>query len=77
MSHKLLDIVVLNQDLPKHGLVRGDIGTLVELMPPDGVIVEFVAGDGTTQALVTMRETCIRALDADEVMTARRLRRSA
>src|SRR5436190_1264796 len=42
MRHQLLDTVVLNRDLPKHGLCRGDLGAVVELYEPDGLEVEFV-----------------------------------
>ncbi len=34
---KLLDVVALLEDLPEHGLVRGNVGTVVEILAP----VEF------------------------------------
>lgn len=37
MSIKVLDTVVLERDLPDHGLKRGDIGAVVEVYAPDGV----------------------------------------
>ena len=42
MRFALLDTVVLNRDLPGHGLRAGDLGAVVELYQPDGVEVEFV-----------------------------------
>jgi hypothetical protein len=66
--------VVLVRDLPEHRLKAGDLGAVVELHEPDALEVEFVTGDGTTQALVTLRESEVRAVEADEVMAVRRLR---
>jgi hypothetical protein len=74
MRHRLLDTVVLVRDLPEHRLKAGDLGAVVELHEPDALEVEFVTGDGTTQALVTLRESEVRAVEADEVMAVRRLR---
>jgi uncharacterized protein DUF4926 len=52
---KLLDVVVLTVSLPEHNLRRGEIGTVVECYPDDAFEVEFVAQDGYTYALVTLR----------------------
>ncbi|MFO0961297.1 MAG: DUF4926 domain-containing protein [Phycisphaerales bacterium] len=77
MTHKLLDTVVLTRDVPEHGLACGDVGAVVEVMPPDGLAVEFVTGNGSTQALLMLREQDVRAVGDDEVIAVRRLRRSA
>lgn len=46
---RLLDVVALLADLPEHGLVRGQVGTVVELL--DGAYeVEFCDDDGRTYA---------------------------
>ena len=46
---RLLDVVALLSDVPSHGLVRGQVGTVVELL--DGAYeVEFSDGDGQTYA---------------------------
>jgi Domain of unknown function (DUF4926) len=42
MIYKLLDTVVLNRDLPEHGLRSGDLGTAVQVYAPHGLEVEFV-----------------------------------
>lgn len=52
---QMLDIVVLNKDLPSRGLYRGDVGVVAEMYEPDGLEVEFVTGSGKTQALVTLK----------------------
>ena len=45
----LLDVVALLSDVPAHGLVRGQVGTVVELL--DGACeVEFSDDEGKTYA---------------------------
>lgn len=51
----LLDVVALTVDLPKYNLRRGEIGAVVECYPDNVFEVEFVAQDGYTYALVTLR----------------------
>lgn len=51
----LLEVVVLMSDIPQYNLHRGEIGTVVECYPNDAYEVEFVAQDGYTYALVTLR----------------------
>jgi len=46
-----LSVVALLQDLPKQGLVRGQIGTVVELLSPSVGLVEFCDQEGRTYAL--------------------------
>ena len=56
---KVLDTVVLDRDLPEHGLRNGDLGAVVQVYEPDGLEVEFVTASGKTQALVTLTSrTC-------------------
>lgn len=46
---RLLDVVALLSDLPEHDLVRGQVGTVVELL--DGAYeVEFSDDEGRTYA---------------------------
>jgi len=71
MKIKLLDPVVLQKDLPRHGLKRGDIGAVVEVYDPDGVEVEFVTGSGKTQALVTLRVSDVRPVGQSEILSVR------
>jgi len=52
---KLLDVVAITSDIPKHNLYRGEIGAVVECYPGDAYEVEFVAQDGYTYALVTLQ----------------------
>jgi hypothetical protein len=52
---ELLSVVAVLHDLPKHGLVRGQVGTIVELLAPSVALVEFCDGEGHTYALETLR----------------------
>ena len=57
---ELLSVVALLRDWPEHGLVRGQVGTVVELLSPAVAEVEFSDDDGRTYAMV--------ALPADELI---------
>mgnify|MGYP006301987105 CR=1 FL=1 len=59
---ELLDVVALTEDIPDHGLKRGEIGTVVECHPENAFEVEFVAQDGYTYALVTVEQNQLLAL---------------
>lgn len=71
MTPQNLDVVVLERDLPDHGLKRGDLGAVVERVRPDAYLVEFVAGSGRTQALVTLETRDIRAVSDDDLLAVR------
>jgi Domain of unknown function (DUF4926) len=51
---ELLAEVAVLRDLPEHGLVRGQVGTVVELLSPSVVEVEFVDAEGRTYALTAL-----------------------
>lgn len=77
MQYKLLDTVVLDTDLPEHGLKTGDLGAVVEIYEPDGLEIEFVSAAGQTRSLVTLKAGDVRrALDTD-LIAVRRLDKSA
>ena len=71
MTLRSLDVVVLNEDQPAHGLKRGDLGTIVEVYAPDVVEVEFVTASGRTQALVTLPPSAVREVGDDDLVTVR------
>lgn len=68
---KELDQVVLAVDLPEHGLVRGDIGTVVLQHGSAGFEVEFVALDGETLAVLSLSNSQVRAIGPREIAQAR------
>ncbi len=71
MKFALLDTVVLNRDLPEHGLRAGDLGAVVELYGADGVEVEFVRASGQTKALVTLRTMDLRPVAEGDILAVR------
>ncbi len=77
MKWKMLDPVVLDRDLPEHELCKGDLGTVVELYEPDGIEVEFVTASGDTQAVLTLHESDVRPAEPNDLISVRKIRRSA
>ncbi len=77
MRFKLLDTVVLNRDLPDRGLRTGDLGAIVQIYDPDGLEVEFISASGRTEALITLKESDVRAVADGDLISVRRLDRSA
>jgi Domain of unknown function (DUF4926) len=57
---ELLSVIALLEDLPEHGLVRGQVGTVVESWAPGVFEVEFSDDSGRPYAVV--------ALKADQLM---------
>ena len=51
---ELLYVVALNIDLPKEGLVRGQVGTVVELLSAGVFEVEFSDDQGKTYAMLPL-----------------------
>jgi Domain of unknown function (DUF4926) len=70
---KLLDTVALTRDLSNEGLRIGDLGAIVEVYSEDAYEVEFVAGSGRTQALVTLTKKDIRQLGDLDLISVRSL----
>ena len=77
MTYRVLDAVVLEHDLPDHGLRKGDLGAVVEVYEPDGIEVEFVTASGRTAALVTLNARDVRPVVDDDLVSVRPCRRSA
>lgn len=57
---EILGVVALLEDLPAKGLVRGQVGTIVEVLAPGVFEVEFSDDDGRAYAMM--------ALKADQLM---------
>jgi hypothetical protein len=77
MKFAILDTVVLDKDLPTHGLRKGDLGAVVQVYEPDGLEVEFVTASGRTEALVTLREAEVRAVGDSDLVAVRPFNKSA
>ena len=66
---ELLDVVALTETVAEHGLRRGQVGTVVEVLAPAVYEVEFVDDEGHTYALVP--------LEADRLLKLRHRSESA
>lgn len=69
-----LDLVALNEDLPKHKLVAGDIGTVVYVYGKGKAFeVEFSTGSVYNSAVVTLEKKDVRLLSDNDMLHARPL----
>ncbi|MDA0264171.1 MAG: DUF4926 domain-containing protein [Chloroflexi bacterium] len=66
-----LDTIVLTHDVREHSLQQGDIGTVVHCYPAGGFEVEFVTGEGSTAAVLTLAGDDIRPMGKGEILHAR------
>lgn len=77
MNFQELHTVVLDRDLPEHGLRRGDLGIIVQTYEDDALEVEFVSASGKTETLGTLGVGEARAVADGDLIAVRRLNRSA
>ena len=49
----LLDTVALLSDMPTHGLARGQVGTVVEALDQETLLVEFSDDEGRAYAIAS------------------------
>ncbi len=68
---KELDTIVLKRDIEEHNLEQGDVGAIVHCYRADGYEVEFVTGEGTTAAVLTLSGDDIRPMGKGEILHAR------
>ena len=66
---EILDVVALTSDLPQHGLVLGQVGTVVEELDEGVFEVEFCDNDGRTYATAALNEDHLIILHYDPVGT--------
>lgn len=75
MSKKMireLDSVALTRDVPEHGLKAGDVGRVVFCYGSgEAYEVEFLAGDGSTLAVLTLEGEDVRALGPSDTFRVR------
>jgi Domain of unknown function (DUF4926) len=76
VTYQELDTVVLRNDLPGLKLRRGDLGAVVQIYAPDGLEVEFVTAAGRTGAVVTLKESDVRPVADDDLITVRQYGRA-
>ena len=64
-----LDLVVLKESIIEHGLVAGDVGTVVHRYDDEEASeVEFADTRGTTIAIVTLEDYALRTPMAGEIL---------
>ena len=73
-----LEMVVLEKPIPPHGLVVGDVGTVVHRYADDHASeVEFVDAHGNTIAVVTLEDAAVRSPAAGEILHVREVSTAA
>ena len=71
MTFKELDAVVLERDLPEHGLRKGDLGAVVHVHSRSKLEVEFVRVSGHTQAVVRLDRKAVRPVAEGDIPAVR------
>lgn len=66
----LLDLIAVTNVPVDTDLEVGDVGTVVELLPPDGLEVEFLDRDGRTRCVATLRVTDVLVLNRERTHVA-------
>jgi hypothetical protein len=69
-TFRLLDIVALTDDLPERGLLRGHVGTIVEVLASNAFEVEFSNNEGQTYALLPLSASQLMTLHHEPVASA-------
>ncbi|MCC7406479.1 MAG: DUF4926 domain-containing protein [Phycisphaeraceae bacterium] len=59
---QVLDVVALTADLPERGLLRGQVGTVVEALNPGVHEVEFSDDQGRTYAQLAVEDKLLMVL---------------
>ncbi len=67
---RLLDVVALTVDLPERQLVRGQVGTIVELLNDNAYEVEFSDDQGRTYASLALPQAQFMVLHHRPLMVA-------
>ena len=67
---EILSVVALVEDLPEAGLVRGQVGTVVENWAPDVYEVEFCDDHGKAYAMVALKAKQLMRLHHEPVNQA-------
>ena len=66
----MLSVVALLEDLPEEGLVRGQVGTVVESWTPGVYEVEFSDDNGKTYAMAALKAEQLMQLHHEPVNQA-------
>jgi len=66
-----LDVVALSEDLPKEGLLKGQVGTIVEILSDEIFEVEFSNNKGVTYSLLPLKSSQLIRLHFNPARTKR------
>lgn len=65
-------MIALSQDLAKHALKAGDVGTVLHVDAKDQAYeVEFLMADGSTLEVLTLKKNLVRPLNKHEIFHVR------
>lgn len=67
---KLLDLIAVTSSSPDSDVAVGDVGTVVELLPPDGLEVEFLDSAGRTRCVATLNVNSVLVLNRERTKVA-------
>ena len=67
---ELLDMVAVLRSTDDSEVEVGDVGTVVELLPPDRIEVEFLERDGSTRCVATLSVDDVLVLNRDRTRVA-------
>ncbi len=65
--------VVLARNLPKYGLKKGDVGTIIRVHPAKGYEVEFMTPRGATIAVTSLLRDEVRPISSRDIPHAREI----
>ena len=69
-----LDLVALHHEAPAHGLVAGDVGTIVHIYGDgEAYEVEFASADGRTLAVMTLDDDEVEPVTGPQILHVRKL----
>lgn len=82
MRLPLYERVALRRDFPEHDLKKGDVAVLLDYVPhpgggEDGCVLEVFNALGDSIAVVTVKESEVESLQANEVLAIRRLAKAS
>jgi catabolite regulation protein CreA len=67
---KLLDLVAVMKIATESDVAVGDVGTVVEVLAPDGLEVEFLDSDGRTRCVATLNANDVLVLNRERTKVA-------
>jgi hypothetical protein len=67
---KLLDLIAVTNSTDDSDVAIGDVGTIVELLPPYGLEVEFLDREGRTRCVATLNVNDVLVLNRERTRVA-------